>query len=162
MYCIYGIYLPKCICSFSYLPSQSASHCFKYLSTHQSTCRLIEWSRGCDQQSVLSIWECMITNFVKFMKKWALKMLVFVMVTCTFAVTYMMSAKRQAGDWVPEMIGNQIWDALEESQKEVVGQGACFLFLDQELKTHGWCQHPDGIEEGLSRCCWANSAAPSK
>lgn len=42
------------------------------------------------------------------MKKWALKMLGFVMVTCTFAVTYMMSAKRQAGDWVPEMIGYQI------------------------------------------------------
>ena len=36
----------------------------------------------------------MITNFVKFMKKWALKMLVFVMVTCTFAVTYMMSVKK--------------------------------------------------------------------
>lgn len=69
MYWIYGIYLPKCICSFSYFPSQSASHCFTYLSTCRSTCRLIEWTRGCHQQSVLSIWECMITNFVKFMKK---------------------------------------------------------------------------------------------
>lgn len=41
----------------------------RYLSTCRSTCRLIEWTRGCHQQSVLSIWECMITNFVKFMKK---------------------------------------------------------------------------------------------
>lgn len=161
MYWIYGIYLPKCICSFSYLPSQSASHCFTYLSTRRSTCRLIEWTRGRHRQSVLGIWECMITNFVKFMKKRALKMSVFVMVTCTFAVTYMMSVKRQAGERVPEMIGNQIWDTLEESQKEVVGQGACFFFLDQELRKHGWCQYPDGIEEGLTRC-WANPAAPSK
>lgn len=133
----------------------------RYLSTRRSTCRLIEWTRGRHWQSVLGIWECMITNFVKFMKKRALKMSVFVMVTCTFAVTYMMSVKRQTGKRVPEMIGNQIWDTLEESQKEVFGQGACFFFLDQELRKHGWCQYPDGIEEGLTGC-WTNPAAPSK
>lgn len=117
MYCIYGVYLLKCIYSFSYLHSQPASQPSFHISVYLSINLLIDWMNQKMSSAISTQFRGMHDHkSCQVHRKMSFGNAIFIMATCTFAFTYEMWMKRQDGERVP-VIGNQIQDTLEESQE---------------------------------------------